>query len=584
MTRRRRRTPSGPHDEVQQPLTVAELLVCGLRALGVCHVFGVPGGPLLPLYEAVDRLPGIRMVLARHEEGAGFMAEGTAQATGCPGVVCTTAGPGALHALTAAASATSDGVPMLVISAQTESSLAGRGSLQDSSGGNWSVDTVSAFRSATKLSALLHHPDQTPRLLAHAMRTARAGRPGAVHLSVPTDFLPRAVSTGAGSCIRALERLRSPSAAEPAQSAVRQMTDLLGAAGNGVILAGQGAKLARATTPLIRLAESLGWPVATTIKGKSVFPEDHPLSAGVFGFAGSPRAHELVLNPEVDTLLVLGSALGELSTGNWQTGLTEGRRVCRVDIDPLRMDAGFPADVEVVGDAAATLHAVLEELGAAAPLAGRRPEEPSGRPEPGEPAAGEGDLPASAVVASMSRSLPADTLLFVDNGNCLSWMGRWYVSRPPGAVHVSLNVGSMGYSAGAAIGGALACDGRPVVALTGDAAYAMSGMETHTAAEERLSVIWVVLNNGGNAMVRNVQDGVFGHSHGAMFRTPMDAATIGRGLGAHGVVARTLPEFEDALTAALTATDRPTVIDVRVDPSEVPWALKGRIAALRGGA
>nr|WP_322986374.1 thiamine pyrophosphate-binding protein [Streptomyces sp. S584] len=520
--------------------------------------------------------PGTRKV-------PGSWQRGPHRGTGCPGVVCTTAGPGALHALTAAASATSDGVPMLVITAQTGTSLAGRGSLQDSSGGNWSVDTVAAFRSATKLSALVLHPDQTPRLLAHAMRTVRAGRPGAVHLSVPTDFLTKAVSTDTGSCIRTLERLRSASVTEPAQAAVRQMADLLGEAGKGVVLAGQGAKIARATQPLTRLAEQLGWPVATTIKGKSVFPEDHPLSAGVFGFAGSPRAHEVVLDPAVDTLLVLGSALGELSTANWHPGLTAGRRVCRVDIDPLRMDAGFPADIEVVGDAAATLTAVLEVLGTGRPQHGRSPERPTWQPQPAEPHTGGSGLRASAVIASMSRLSPAGTQLFVDNGNCLSWLGQYYVSRPPGAVHVSLNVGSMGYSAGAAVGGSLAAAGRPVMALTGDAAYAMSGMETHTASEEGLPVIWVVLNNGGNAMVQNVQDGVFGHSHGAMYRTPMDAATIGRGLGAHGVTVRTLPHFEAELTSALSATDGPTVIDVRVDASEVPWALKGRIAALRDG-
>ncbi|MFD6281571.1 thiamine pyrophosphate-binding protein [Streptomyces sp. NPDC060209] len=361
------------------------------------------------------------------------------------------------------------------------------------------------------------------------------------------------------------------------------MADMLRGAGNGVVLAGQGAKLAQATAPLVRLAERLGWPVATTIKGKSVFPEDHPLSAGVFGFAGSPRAHEVVLNPEVDTLLVLGSALGELSTANWHSGLIGSRRVCRVDIDPLRMDAGFPADVEVVGDAAATLDSVLEVLGGGDTQDDRELDGPTRHSRRPEPRAGGSGLRASAVVESMSRLLPAETLLFVDNGNCLNWLGEFYVSRPPGAVHVSLNIGSMGYSAGAAVGGALAAGGRPVVALTGDAAYAMSGMETHTAAEEGLPVIWVVLNNGGNAMVQNVQDGVFGHSSGAMYRAPMDAATIGRGLGAQGVVVRTLTHFETELTTALSAEGRPSVIDVRVDPSEVPWALQGRIAALRDG-
>ena len=138
----------------------------------------------------------------------------------------------------------------------------------------------------------------------------------------------------------------------------------------------------------------------------------------------------------------------------------------------------------------------------------------------------------------------------------------------------------MGYSAGAAIGGRLAAPDRTVVALTGDAAFAMGGMEIHTACELGLPVIWIVLNNSGNAMVHNLQQGLFGHTAGSMYRDPLDAAAIARALGARGTVARTLPEFEATLTHVLDSPG-PALIDVRVDPEEIPWALTARITGLR---
>jgi acetolactate synthase-1/2/3 large subunit len=518
----------------------------------------------------MEDCPGLEPVLAKHEEAATFMALGYAQVTGKLGVMCATTGPGALHALTGVASATADSVPVLALTAQVDSSVFGRGGLQDSSGRGWSVDTVDAFQSATKLSALAVHPEQVPRLLALAVRTAYAGRPGGVHLSLPADVLTGRLKTDA------LPDLRRPGVAAPDPSAVAELAEAVRAAGHGVVLAGQGAKLSGAGPQLVRLAEMLSWPVATTLKGKSVFPEDHPLSAGVFGFGGTARAHETVLAAETDTLLVVGSALGELATQGWEARLVHGRRLLRIDIDPLRAGAGFEADVFVPGDARAVLDMLLAQF-RHTPASKTAPVAPSSPPASSND---HGQLRASAVLDAMSRLLPVDTIVFADNGNCLSWLGQHFVSRPPGAIHVSLNVASMGSSAGSAIGGQIAAADRPVVALTGDAAFAMTGMEIHTAAELKLPVIWIVLNNAGNGMVLNVQQGLFGRSVGAMYRKPLDIAVIAEALGAESHVAHTLAQFEQALLKALDSPG-PSAIDVRVDPDEVPWALAGRISTLR---
>ncbi|MFB7868045.1 thiamine pyrophosphate-binding protein [Streptomyces sp. NPDC056069] len=551
--------------------SAAEFIVRALSKAGVTHVFGVPGGPLMPLYEALEDCPGIEPVLAKHEEGAAFMALGYAQVTGRLGVVCGTAGPGALHALTGVASATADGVPVLALTAQVSSSSFGRGGLQDSSGGSWGVDTVDAFRSATKLSALASTPAQIPRLLALSVRTAYHCRPGGVHISLPADVLSGRLEQPAP-----LPDLRRPRTGPPDPSAVAELVDAVRAAHRGVVLAGQGAKLSGAGRSLVRFAEALSWPVATTLKGKSAFPEDHALSAGVFGFGGTARAHAAVLADDVDTLLVVGSALGELATHGWEPRLVKGRRLLRIDIDPLHAGAGFEADVHVSGDATAVMDALVADVQNRPALA-----KPVVAPlTPAAPSKGRVPLRASAVVAHMSRLLPHDTILFADNGNCVSWLGQGFVSRPPGAIHVSLNIASMGSSAGSAIGGKIAAVDRPVVALTGDAAFAMVGMEVHTAAELGLPVVWIVLNNAGNAMVHNLHQGLFGRSVSAMYSAPIDVAAVARGLGAEGFVVHTLEQFESALLQALTSS-MPSAIDVRVDPDEVPWALAGRITTLR---
>lgn len=575
-------TPGGRCGGAGKVLSVSSWLVDALCAQGVEYVFGVPGGPLLSFYEELENSPGLRLVLARHEEAAAFMADGYAQASGRLAVVCATTGPGAMHALTGVASATSDAMPLLLITAQTVASASGRSGLQDSSGGNWSVDTVEMFRTATKLSTRLAHPGQLPWLFRHLMRTIWSGRPGAAHLSVSSDMMNSPVPDAS----LPLPYRAASTAPDPA--AVELLAQKLRRSRRPVILAGQGAKVSGAAGSLQQLAQSAGIPVATTLKGKGVFPEDHPWALGVFGLGGGPAAFDYLLSPEVDLLLVIGSGLGEAAANAFDSRLVTGRQVVQIDVDPLRLGAGCDLDQPIAGDADTVLRALLAEL-ADAPTTPRVRDGvltaaqdrllarvPASALQKKDHAV----LSASAVVSRMSERLPENTVLYTDNGNCLSWVGQHYRSRPGGQIHFSFNVASMGCSTGSAIGGKLAHPDRTVVAVTGDAAFAMSGMELHTAAELGLPVIWVVLNNGGNAMVLNIQDSIYGHGSRSMFDRPIDTAAIARGLGAQARTAADLESFTEALSEALES-DGPFLIEVHVDPAEVPWALSTRITSLR---
>lgn len=552
--------------------TAAHLLIDMLREAGVERVFGVPGGPLLSLLDTMSTRPGIEFVLAKHEEGAVFMAEGHAQATGRLGVALVTAGPGATHALTAAASATSDGVPVLVLAGQVPVAHVGRGALQDSSGGNWALDTVDMFRSATKAAMAVTDVGQLAFMVRRAVQTATTSLPGAVLLNVSGDVL---VAAEPAVAPRTVHR-DPPRSAGPEE--VRELVTRIVAARCPVILAGRGAKSSVGIGDLVALAERREIPVSTTMKGKGAFPEGHRLSLGVFGnYGGSAATHGRVLGDDVDLLVVLGSSLGEVSTFGWDPRLVQGRTVVQVDLDPLQLGRGFPVDQALLADAGSLVADLLKALPSSSSsrsLVGR--ERLSADALQGDHAL----LRSSALAARLSETLPDDVSLFVDNGNALCWIGEHYLARPGTSIHVSLNVGCMGYAIPAAIGARMAQPARPVVAVVGDAAFAMLGMEIHTAVEYRQSVIWIVLNNGGNGMVANLQELMFGSAPGSRYAHRLDVATVARGLGARAAVATNLKSFDHALETALTEGG-PWLIDARVDGDEVPWSLRGRAEMLR---
>ncbi|APE35384.1 hypothetical protein BOX37_17110 [Nocardia mangyaensis] len=548
-----------------------------LEQAGVEVVFGLPGGPILPLFEALDSSPRIRLVLAKHEEGAVFMAEGYAQAGGRLGVAVVTSGPGATHAVTATGSADSDHVPVLVLSGQVATNSFGRGPVQDSSGAGACIDTVAVFRSATKLSTAVTTIDQLPHLLQLAIRSATAPVPGAVHLSVTADVLRERTAAPTAPPVQPVLPPR------PASIALARAVAALGDARHPAVLAGQGAKLSGCGPELVALADQLSAPVATTFKGKSVFPEDHPAALGVFGTAGGcVRAHELLLGDGIDLLLVVGSSMGEFSTYGWDPRLVRDRVVIQIDSDPVQLGRNFPIQFPIWSDARTTLQELLSQLP-------KNHVRDSLWPQGHVPSTARqwqgtsGLLKASAVVAQLSERCPDVTDLFVDNGNCFGFAGPGYRSGPDRRVHCSLNLASMGYSVPAAIGGKLATPTRSVLALVGDAAFAMTAMEIHTAVEIGAAVIWVVLNNGGNAMVANVQQLIGLSITGSMYRCPLDVAAVATALGATARVVTSLDQLGRALDEAF-ALSVPYVIDARVDADEVPWAVHGRVRVLAGSS
>ncbi|MDD5304226.1 MAG: thiamine pyrophosphate-binding protein [Elusimicrobia bacterium] len=559
--------------DAKDGVTVASLILEQLKLEGVRTIFGIPGGPATPLFDAFHGDSGLRLVAPRHEAGAAFMALGDARVTGRIGVCLLTTGPGATNAITAVAAARTDGLPVLVLTAQTATSSFGKGSLQDSTESG--VDTVALFRPITKMSAMLANPAGAGGLLRQALRTAMTGRRGPVHLSIPTDLMRRPAAGG----ILAPARYRS----EPQlhdREAVRRCAGHLLEARRPAILAGHGVNLAGAQAELLELAELLSIPVATTPKGKGAFPEGHALSLRVFGLASSPLSERYLLSEGADALLVLGSSLHENSTSGWDPRLGAGL-VMQQDIDPGIIGRNYPVSVALAGDAKTTLRELLFELRR---RLARGEEGPAGalaafaRFKAGAAAYLDSEAMLSDAVpikpqrlmAELDAAIPEDALIFLDVGNNTLWATHYLNATGRNAfIHNWGEFAAMGYGVAAAVGGKLAAPRRPVIAVVGDGGFAMAGMEVSTAVTENVSVVWVVLNDARLNAVHHGQTLQYaGRTIGTEFRR-MDVAGVAAALGAWARLVTHPGDIGPAVAAAL-ASGRPAVIDVRIDADEVP--------------
>jgi acetolactate synthase-1/2/3 large subunit len=536
-----------------------------LEREGVEHVFGIPGGPIIPLYEAMYARGKITPVLAKHEGGAAFMADAYARATGRIGVCCTTTGPGATNALTGIAVSHADQIPVLLLTAQVPTHQFGMGAFQESS--PEIADIVSMFKPVTKWSTMLHHPSRMGATVRAAMRIMLSGRPGPVHVSIPLDYISQPVEDEFQEPAR--YRLTSESFD---RRSVQAAVDLLLAARRPAILAGSGVNSSRAWTALRVLAERLGIPVATSFRAKGCLPEDHPLSLGVLGPSGSPVVREHLLGPETDLLLVVGSSLGEVSSCGFDPRLS-WKALLQIDIDPGVIGRNFPVAVGMSGDARSVLAEMLRETER---RPGRTPPLPVPVALPGRlrglPSVQgtSGGLQPQALLRELRLALPRDAVLFVDNGSIRSWVGEHFPVYQENSFFVNMGLASMGYAVAGCVGAQLACPERTVVALAGDAAFAMNGMEVHTAVEYGAPVIWVVVNNGGHGMIYHGERALYGGKfHSSVFRRPLDVAALARGLGAAAIRVERPGELTEAIAAARAAR-APVVIDVLTQMGDAP--------------
>lgn len=515
-------------------------VVRSLAAHGVDTIFGIPGTHNLEMYRHFPGT-GIRAITPRHEQGAGYAAEAYARVTGRPGVVVATSGPGLTNTMTAAATAYAESQPMLILSSGMPTGTEG----QDLGQLHEAKNTSAAMDQLIRWSRRVSDADEAAEAVTDAFESFTGRRPRPVHIEIPVDVLEQEWTGQPTVAAKAAAPQADP-------DALRRAAEVLAAAGQPMIIAGGGAVNAQAE--LTALAEALGVPVATTVNGKGVVDEAHPLSVGA---SIRLRAVQKAA-AESDALLVVGTELGDSDL--WE-GQIRGRTVIRCDIDSAQLDKNCPADHALLGDAATTVAALRAALPARKPAPTERAA--TLRAACREEAAKDAG-PYAEINAAVRAALPADGVLTGDSSQVTYFGSVHFFDMPaPRRFCYSPGFATLGYGLPAGIGAAIGRPGAPVAVLLGDGALMFSVQELVTLVEQRLPVPVIVVDSGGYQEIRDQEAARGIPPIGVELRTP-DLAALAVAMGARGVRTTSTADLTELVAGALGA-DGPTLIhfDIR---------------------
>ena len=532
---------------------VADQIVKTLANSGVRTVFGVPGGAISAVYDALLDEPRIKVINVRHECSAVFAAAAHARMTGTVGIVLTTSGPGITNTITGIASCFCDGLPVVLIGGEVPRKNFGRGALQE--GSAYSLNLVGMLKHVTKWSSEVTSGDGAVSAIRKAMSMANSGRKGPVFLSLPLDVQAEMAPTPRLS-------LNVESRFEIDRSSLDAAVQALITAKRPLILAGSGVRWDNGPKALLEVAEKYCIPIATTPKAKGVFPESHPLSLGIFGHGGHPSATEY-LDSGIDVLLAVGTSFGDAATNSWTDKLKPSRCSIHVDIDSSQIGRNYQVDLGLVGSASRIL-AALAEL---APPARPSRDIPSRRFFSCPEAATEGDaIKPQRALWELQQLMPKSTVYTCDIGDHMMWALHYLTVERPDGWLLSSGLAAMGSSLGAALGAKSAQPDRPVVAICGDGTIGMSAMDIADAAASNYRVIYFVMNDHRYGMVESGHQKIYGRT--PEFPTKLSVSELAAGIGADVITVKKAGELISMGSSLLLEGTRPLVIDVHISPEE----------------
>lgn len=537
----------------------------------VDHLFMVPGGLVDPFLPALGRFPKIKPIVAAQEGGAAYMADGYARASGRFGAALAIGGPGLGNMVTAMAAARTDSSRVLIMSGEVAVEMEGLGAFQDAS--YETLDDPVLAAPVTRFSTSVDSIANLNHLFRRALAEMIGPPSGPVHLSLPHDVLTGDIAVNHEPLDPALFHSRGIDA-DRAELALER---LRGAAGDGparkiAILAGAGVEHGNCSQTLVKLAERFSLPIATTLRAKGVFPEDHPLSLGVFGYAGTRHAASALLSSDLDLLIVLGSGLNERDTMHWSSRLAPSRGMISVNLSPKAIALETTTGLGVVGDVGAFLDILSQEKNAAALQAGiadRKTWIANIRSGPrlydtDNLESDQVPIHPARVVGALRKALPRDAIALVDSGAHRAFAGHYFDAYAPRSYISATNLGPMGWGIPAANGVACARPGTKVALITGDGCMQMHGIEIAVAARYKLPVIFVVLNNSalGNVWLRAH---TLGPVPDELTRIPdHDWAGFARALGLQAATVKDPADIAPTLERAI-ATDGPFLIDFKTE-------------------
>ena len=491
-------------------IPVSELIVRYMERLGIEYIFGMPGAHIQPVYDSLYH-SSVKSVLAKHEQGAAFMACGCARASGKIAACITTAGPGATNLVTGIANAYADRQPILVVTGETSTHIFGKGGLQESSGEGGSIDQDELFKSITRYRKVVERTDYLANVLNQASRVLLSPNSGPVLLCLPFNVQRELVD--ADLLERVVTERPDPAAAENCRS-IDALTGLILESRNPVIVAGYGCIKSGAQQQVCELSDSLNIPVTSSMKGKGVISEQSALSLGSLGVTSTGYAYKYIVE-NADAIIFLGAGFNERTSYLWDDTLLHNKKIAQVDSNPEQIDKVFKADVAVTGDIKSTLNGVLRTLDAQ----GVDRQAVRKQIAVNDPVA-QRDAGSSKIFSAgfelvesfykrLEQHFPQDLVVFDDN---LIYAQNFFNVSSGNRFYPNSGISSLGHAIPAAIGSRFA-EHKPTLAIIGDGGFQMCCMELMTAVNYALPITVVMFNNSTMGLIRKNQYQSYGQRY-----------------------------------------------------------------------
>ena len=555
--------------ETGAEMTGAEMVIKALSDQGVEHIFGYPGGAVLPIYDALFQQNMVQHILVRHEQGAVHAAEGYARSTGKVGTVLVTSGPGATNAVTGLTDALCDSIPLVVITGQVPTHLIGNDAFQE-------CDTVGITRPCTKYNYLVKNVDDLPRVLHEAFHIAASGRPGPVVVDIPKD-----IQFAKGAYFKPTEfqhkgyRPKLDGDADKIKQAVEMMAAAkrpLFYTGGGVINSGPAA-----SEKLRELVKLTGFPITSTLMGLGAYPAADPQWLGMLGMHGTWEANWAM--HDCDLMIAVGSRFDDRITGRVDA-FSPGSKKIHIDIDPSSINKNGKVDLPIVGDCGRVLDEMLRLWRARAPKSGNMTDKKAheawwaqigkwrAKKSLSYTNSKQVIKPQYAIQRLYELTKDRDTYITTEVGQHQMWAAQFYQFQEPKRWMTSGGLGTMGYGLPAAIGVQLAHQNSLVIDIAGEASILMNMQEMSTAVQFGLPVKVFILNNQYMGMVRQWQELLHGgrYSHSYTEALP-DFVKLAEAYHAHGIRCENPDDLDDKIREMIEV-QKPVIFDCAVDPSE----------------